>query len=193
VPRSLRRHGQRHDHPGITDGDTRRERSLGATFFAGAAFGAPYQTLTLNDVTVTGGSDAGIVLYHWNLTMTDSTVTGNAGSGIRARDFFSPGALVRLTRTTVSDNTSDRSGGGIADSEFGTITLTRTTVTANSAGGSGGGISCSVAMTDSTVSGNTTPNAGGGVAGSGTFADSEITGNSAGAAGGCAFVGTFTD
>jgi hypothetical protein len=191
--------------------------SFGSTVFAGAGSGDPYHTLTLENVTVTGGTDAGIIAYHWNLTLVASTVSGNDGSGIRARDFFSPGGLVRLIGSTVSGNTKTGSGGGIdlgdsasasltdstvsgnkttgngggIDSESGTITLHGTTVSGNSAS-SGGGISGEVVMTNSTVTGNTAI-AGGGVAADGTFTNSAISGNTAEEGAGCVCTGTLAD
>jgi hypothetical protein len=138
--------------------------------------------LTLNAVTVSGGSavgganaGGGIVLTGNtnSLTLTDSTVTGNSagtfGGGIALRGSFH---TVTLTRTSVSGNTA-RAGGGIqAQGTNLTLTLDHSRVTGNqvvsTSGGTvdGGGISISggpitIALTDSVVDGNTASSTGG--------------------------------
>ncbi len=111
-------------------------------------------SLTLNNVTVTGGDaqDCG--------TGTD------IGGGIR----LEMGSLV-LDNSTVTVNNAPASagggGGGISESSFASsITVIESTISNNTTGGTGGGMglnSASVTMVNSTVSGNDANGSGGGI------------------------------
>jgi predicted outer membrane repeat protein len=134
------------------------------------------------DSVISGNASGGIALASFGsswLQVTRSTITDNDGPGVTA-----PEGNAWLTDSTVSDNTTGGSGGGI----YGDATLANSRVTGNSAGLDGGGIAGSVTLTNSTVSGNTAGRFGGGIYvpefRSATLNDSSVTGNTAGVAGG---------
>jgi hypothetical protein len=93
-------------------------------------------TATLSGLTVTGGTNSGIVNFG-TLTVAGVTVTGNS---------------------------TTNEGGGIDDQ--GTLTVSHSTITGNWAAVSGGGINDNgtLTVTDSTIVGNTADHAGGGIA-----------------------------
>jgi uncharacterized repeat protein (TIGR01451 family) len=148
--------------------------------------------LTLNGLTLSGGSSANgsALLNNGTLTITSSTVSGNTavfGGGI-----YNNGTLT-ITSSTVSGNTAQVVGGGIYN--LGTLTITSSTISGNSAfdwGGCGGGVlnGGTLTITNSTFSGNTASGdagCGGGITNSGgtaTITNSTIAGNSAAIAGG---------
>ena len=95
-----------------------------------------------------------------------------------------------LNNSTVSDNTSNHSGGGIEASS--TVTLTNSAIKSNSAAFQGGGILSTRAMiiTNSIISGNISSGRGGGIFASGgtvTIKNSTITANGGGGGGGGIF------
>ncbi len=144
-------------------------------------------TLTLERVTITGGSAAGVtpagdgggilLLAGSQLTLTRATVSGNAAaqSGGIANGHRAPGGsggIVRVLQSTVSGNTvTASSGGGMGAGGIaninGTLTIVNSTISGNAtAGGRGGGVYSealsgavsTVDIANSTVTGN----AGGG-------------------------------
>ena len=99
------------------------------------------------------------------LTIEGLTITGGTDSGIRANS----GALMTVISSTVSGNTSNNRGGGIY-SGIDAVTLTNSTVSGNRATatflGEGGGIYSrfgNLTLTNSTVSGNAANYLAGGV------------------------------
>ncbi len=151
----------------------------------------PGGNLTLDDMTITGGSAAdfggGIANLGGAVTLYDTHVTGNsagvAGGGI-ANATFDPSSVAQLNlrRSSVSDNAQTQApsqdqngglgGGGIVNVD-GTATLFRTRVNGNTAqGGVGGGIASGdylgaggvtvLNLNRSEVNHNVAPNAGGG-------------------------------
>jgi hypothetical protein len=104
----------------------------------GNTFNVSFPTVTIDGVTVTGGDDhinggGGIVVY--------GTLT--------------------LTNSTVADNTTEWSGGGIGmpstEGPAGTVRVENSTISGNNAGGDGGGIynfTGSLTVVNSTVTGN---------------------------------------
>ena len=128
-----------------------------------------YSTVTLDQLTITGGNISGPGAHGGGIftansspvTITNSIISGNTttseGGGIYAA-IFSP---VTLTNSTVSGNTSAQGGGGISGSS--NITLTNSTVSGNSAhlGGGFDILDSSVTLTNSTVSGNSAQLGGG--------------------------------
>jgi hypothetical protein len=160
----------------------------------------PGVTVTLNDLTITGGNAAG---------------AGPAGSG---GGIFSFLATLTLNNCVVTGNTAATAGGGISSGappgpSAGMLTLNSTRVTNNVAqgvgGGGGGGIlnhNGTAVVNNSLVSGNVGPGGGGIASGNGngglggggtlTVTSSQITGNIAnagpdGGAGGIANGGTL--
>jgi hypothetical protein len=123
----------------------------------GGGIGNRQGTLTVKNSTVSGNSSlyyGGGVWNYWSnvaVSVTDSTVNGNhtgdpnfpssysAGGGI-----YNEGPLFTLRSTTVSGNSSDGDGGGIADN--GVLTVVSATITNNRADfdnngvGAGGGL-----------------------------------------------------
>ena len=125
-------------------------------------------TPQLDDLAPGGGG--GILVVGQRVTITQSSITGNfavggveqGGGGIMS---ITDGALtvVRLTESTVADNFSRSSGGGIANLGLATLTISRSTISGNSTFGSCGGIDHNnrtlfvgrlQRITNSTVSGN---------------------------------------
>ena len=93
-------------------------------------------TVTMNDITVTGGNangNGGGILNHGTLTLADSIITGNAvsspnnGGGIHNGS----GGTLAVNRSTISNNTAGNQGGGIGN--FGALTVTDSTITGNTA------------------------------------------------------------
>lgn len=121
--------------------------------------------------TVTGNfARGGISLnYSSRLTMVQSAVTGNTfdplfGDGVGGID--ATGKLTVID-STVADNGSSGSGGGI-QSTFGTLTVSGSTISGNSSAAHGGGIHLgtvtgTVKISNSTISGNTAATDGGGI------------------------------
>jgi hypothetical protein len=150
----------------------------------------PGGNLTLNNVTITGGSavdfGGGIANIGGTVTLNRSQVTGNtaavAGGGI-ASATFDPSSVAKLTlnnssvtgnsQTADPSNPNSLGGGGIVNL-LGTATLNSSQVNNNSAQGfvaggiaSGdylmtGSTSSALTLNNSQVDGNTAPNAGGG-------------------------------
>ena len=119
--------------------------------------------LTLDGLTITGGGMG----------------SGEDGGGILTES----GTVATLTSVTVSNNSADGSGGGIAS--YGTLLVTDSTISGNSSDIYGGGIQAVAAATiiNSTISGNSASYRGGGISGAGTnlvsVTNSTIFGNSA--------------
>ncbi|HSE87086.1 MAG TPA: choice-of-anchor Q domain-containing protein [Candidatus Binatia bacterium] len=144
--------------------------------------------LTLQEVTLTGGSSSGGLSNNGTLSIKNSIISGNTGRGVnnnfRAALTIENSAIsgntggginnyygtLTIHNSTVSGNTSNFGGGGLNNSA-GTVTITNSTISDNT-GGVGGGVSNSfgyyyggtgdVTITNSTISGNRA-NRGGGV------------------------------
>ncbi len=135
----------------------------------------------VSDVTITGGSPAGMRAYGGPLTLENSRVRNNPGNGIvvwstltlvdsRIYDNVtttSGGGLyiygtATLINSLISGNTAEGLGGGIFSQ--GTLTLVNSTVTSNSAGVDGGGISTSKTthLYNATITNNTADSNGDG-------------------------------
>jgi hypothetical protein len=157
--------------------------------------------LTVDDLTITGGTTAGGgggIGANGAVTVTNSTISGNhaaTGGGI-----FASGA-VAVTNSTISNNTTSGDGGGIFVG--GAVTVTNSIVSSNTAtggiaGGGGGGILAlgMVTVTNTAITGNhatAVGNAGGFGGGIGirspfasgvTVTNSTISGNTASIEGG---------
>ena len=152
-------------------------------------------TVTLNDVTVTGGyntNGGGIAnTGGGTVNVTDSTISGNSASNTTSSAYGGGIAntgdgTVNVTDSTISANSSN-DGGGIYNF-FGNMTVVDSTISGNSAD-YGGGIYNNATMTvaDSTISDNSAPVYGGGIfnnnGGTMTVADSTISANNAGYSG----------
>ena len=165
--------------------------------------------LTLNNLTITNGSDAangGGVYNAGTLQINNCAISNNAingsgesrGGGLYNHDF----ATTTVTGSTISGNSvtgNDTAGGGLYNGSFSTLTITNSTISGNTVSGSGnfvnvgGGIANSngiLTVKNSTVSGNTanggTNNRGGGIHSQYrtlTLIGVTITGNIAGVSG----------
>lgn len=172
--------------------------------------------LTLDAVVVSdsrgGNHGGGVSGTGGSLTVVSSSVTGNAttvvpnypgelstgGGGISLDADGVVGAVLTVTDSTISDNTTAERGGGISTEGGATVAVTRSTVSGNTASytwrgmevaevlGVGGGISApDLTLVDSSVTGNVAGGGGGGVAGRSVVATgSTIADNVAGSAGG---------
>jgi nitrous oxidase accessory protein NosD len=118
--------------------------------------------LTVSDLTITGGSGAGISWYQGVVTITNTHVTNNAGTGIGK---FGGGSAI-IENSVVSGN-SATSGAGIWNSIGGDggMTISNSLVTNNTATFFGGGIfnRGHLTITDSTISNNAAGTNGGGI------------------------------
>jgi hypothetical protein len=135
-------------------------------------------TLTLNDVTLRGGSSVyggGIINYGGYVILTNTTVTTNDGDGLYNR-FSIPGQSLEYGTLTLSNSVlSNNTGGSGIESYFGDVTVANSTISGNSWGGIAF-MNSDVTVTNSTVSGN-----GGGISffySSGLITSSTISGNS---------------
>jgi CSLREA domain-containing protein len=147
----------------------------------------------------TAGEDGGGIFNSETGTMTLAgvVVTGNqaqeGGGGGIFNGRFGRGAMV-VTNSTVSNNTSRTSGGGIHN--LGILSLDDGAIEHNDGGVTGGGIfnQAIVTITDSAVTDNVTSSTGGGIdsGGTATIIDSTISHNFAGhGAGGGGGVNNF--
>jgi hypothetical protein len=145
--------------------------------------------ITLNHLTITGGSNGGIFNSEATLSLQNASVHGNtaiSGAGIVNRT-----GLVTLQKSSIRDNTATGSGGGIFNMQGGQVVLRSSSVTGNTGDGDGGGIWNHlgyVTLHDSSVTDNTASSGyGGGIDntfGSLTLRSSSVTGNHAALAGG---------
>ncbi|MFK7821907.1 MAG: beta strand repeat-containing protein, partial [Planctomycetaceae bacterium] len=128
--------------------------------------------LTLQNLTVTGGNGESGIFNGWGggvfayntLTVTNSTISGNTANflgGGIASDFGS----VTLANSTVSGNTTEDSGAGGGIYGPSSLTLMNSTVSGNTSGTGGGfrTFSAYVTLSNSTISGNTSQDHGGGI------------------------------
>jgi Putative Ig domain len=125
-------------------------------------FPLPPGDLTLQSVTLSGGSSFGGLSNGGTVSIKNSIISGNTGSGVR-----NSGTL-RVENSTIANNTANFSGGGLSN-VFGTTTIVNSTISGNAAGSYGGGIdnyAGRLTITNSTISGNTANEAGGGVSNS---------------------------
>ncbi len=111
--------------------------------------GGTHGDLTLQNVTLSGGSRFGGVQNRGALTIKNSTISGNTGAGV----FNNPGSLI-VVNSTISGNT--RRG---LDNFYGRITVQNSTISGNTGGGifnygSGGFYGSVLTLTNSVVTGN---------------------------------------
>ena len=140
-------------------------------------------TATISGMTLTNGSECGILGAESSLIVTDCVITGNNTTNEGGAIYAWAGAPVpslTLRNTTIADNTAFL-GGGIA-SRFGTALVENCTISGNTAQLQGGGIAnwvgSDMTVVNSTVSGNVAQEEGG-IANDGTLRliNTTITGN----------------
>jgi hypothetical protein len=117
----------------------------------------PNKVVAINGLTITGGSDSGILNYG-SLALSNSTVTGNyasSGGGI----YNANSGTMTMSGDTVNNNTATGFGGGVYND--GQLTIINCTIAANNAN-QGGGIfnNAVLKMANSTVASNTVTGAG---------------------------------
>jgi CSLREA domain-containing protein len=135
----------------------------------------PLISVAVSDLTVRGGDtssgsfeDGGGIQNQGLLELTRVVVTGNhvgnaLGGGI---ENLGPEANLNMHEGTVSGNTANSDGGGIANEDGGVIRLTGVTVSGNSNntyGGGIGGFGGTIDLTNVTVTANVTGEEGGGL------------------------------
>lgn len=145
-----------------------------------------------NNIAQNNGGGGGLSIAGNNSEITKSRIINNdaprGGGGVEVNN------VVRISNTTIADNTTSGGGGGLL-AVFGTAYVTNSTISSNSAFRSGGGIALPygiVVLTNSTVSGNRVTNGEGGGISTGTngssgyltVRNSTIVNNSANYAGG---------
>ena len=149
--------------------------------------------LSINDITITGGSTASfggaIATYNRTISISNSTITGN--SSINANSGFGSGGAISITTdgklelvgSTVSGNFASDKGGGII-AIGGSVSLSNSSVSGNYANFGGGIIAsetASVSLNSSSVSDNTARFFGAGMFAEGTssvsLTGSTISGN----------------
>ncbi|MDR2016362.1 MAG: hypothetical protein LBP90_01965 [Burkholderiales bacterium] len=123
-----------------------------------------FKDFTIKEGAVTGGGLGGGIYNEGTLTLTNSTVSGNTTDRSGGGIHNDVNATLTLTNSTVSGNTTTDYGGGIFNGVNATLTLTNSTVSDNTAT-DGGGIRNwgEATLTNSTVSGNTANWNGGGI------------------------------
>ncbi|MEM7210578.1 MAG: choice-of-anchor Q domain-containing protein [Pseudomonadota bacterium] len=132
--------------------------------------------VVVDALTITGGrfgNGAGVSsALGSNLTIRNSTITGNEsptlpvfGSLPGGAAFVGAGSSLSLYNTTISNNTSVATAGGVYVQNGGTLTMVNSTVANNSAVGSGGGLMNlgTATVIQSTFTGNSSAASGGGV------------------------------
>src|SRR5262245_5495541 len=137
----------------------------GLTLSGGSSFGGLSNdgTLSIKNSTISGNTGRG-VNNNGALTIENSTISANTGGGVN--NYY---GTLTIHNSTVSGNTSNFAGGGLNNSA-GTVTITNSTISDNT-GGVGGGVSNSlgyyyggtgsVTLTNSTISGNRADRGGG--------------------------------
>lgn len=146
--------------------------------------GFPANKMTVNGSTITGNGRAGIrCLVCSGLSMALSTVTGNGLTAVDAAGGIAysvahkagvAGALVSISQSTISNNTSAGPGGGLSVSSafvedggsVATTALDRVDVVNNQSVGGGGGVAVALGQVSTyrgTISNNTTTGNGGGL------------------------------
>jgi predicted outer membrane repeat protein len=134
--------------------------------------------VTLNDLTITGGSATqGGAIWETatssrtavGLTLTDCTLSGNSatGQGGAVAD-TAPNSSLLVTYSTLTDNSAADAGGAIYSSAIRGLGVEDSTFTGNSTGGYGGAIYCcyTLSVSDCTFTGNsagTAPSSGGAI------------------------------
>jgi hypothetical protein len=140
-----------------------------------------FQTwLHLHRVRVAGFTRCGIIGDDTDMNIQDSTIENNSsldpGAGIQFNNPSTPSlnAGIFMYRSTIANNTSSASGGGIYYSGFGVSNLYNVTISGNSAANGGGVFKDPLAdylfFYSSTVARNTATNSGGGISNSDVLA-----------------------
>jgi (2Fe-2S) ferredoxin len=136
----------------------------GMTLSGGSSFGGLWNTgtLTIKNSIISGNTGGVINNYRAALSIENSSISGNTGSGV------SNSGTLSIAHSIISGNTAS-SGGGLHN-YYGTVTIENSTISGNTATNDGGGISNQysakqgrgVTITNSTISGNRA-NRGGGI------------------------------
>nr|MBA2523418.1 hypothetical protein [Solirubrobacterales bacterium] len=131
----------------------------------------PDSLITITGLTVAGGptTQGGILMAGKSLALSQMAITGHgSGPGIYVEPAPVPGGrMLAIDRSTIADNASAGSGGGISAASATTITISNSTISGNRSNVAGGGMSLvgsDASIVNSTLSGNT---AGTGSLGSG--------------------------
>ena len=136
------------------------EGQSGAGIFNYSVLDVYESTISSNHLPSSSGGGAGIGNYYYSsLTVSSSTIFGNTSSYYAGGIMTAAGGTFGMTNSTVSGNTSERSGAGLFLN--GSVTIVNSTITANESTGSsfgtGGGIyanAASVSLMNTLVAGN---------------------------------------
>ncbi|MEO7197642.1 MAG: choice-of-anchor Q domain-containing protein [Solirubrobacterales bacterium] len=138
----------------------------------------PDSLTTITGLTVAGGptTQGGILMKGTSLALSQMAITGHgSGSGIFVEPAPVPGGrLLTIDRSTIADNASTGSGGGISAASATTITISNSTISGNRANVFGGGISLvgsDANIVNTTLSGNTAGTAVAGGEGGGLYVE----------------------
>jgi hypothetical protein len=124
-------------------------------------------TVTMNNLTVTGGnasgsggSEGGGIENYGTLNLSDATISGNT-AGLHGGGLSNRGSMT-IDRSTISGNSAASEGGGVINHSGNTLTIRNSTLSGNSAASGGGVHVFGTTTIDSvTFSGNTGSSAGG--------------------------------
>ncbi len=158
----------------INDGGT--QTTVDGNKVSRVMYVGPGATVTLNQLTITGGlvasSGGGIATVGGTVTLNDCTVTGNTTTGATIALpridgggglSLDTGGSMHLNNTTVSNNVSARFSGGIHAIRSNTLTLNNSVVTGNTKNGVTSFYTPTV-IKDSVISNNdSSTNSGGGL------------------------------
>jgi Right handed beta helix region len=152
--------------PGVppTPGDLTLEN---VTLSGGSSFGGLSNngTLSIKNSIISGNTGRGVNNNYRNaLTIENSIISGNTGGGV----VNGYGSTLTIKNSTISGNTTNFDGGGVSN-YFGTLTIENSTISSNAATNRGGGISNAggarqgrgLTITNSTISGNRASRGGG--------------------------------
>lgn len=143
------------------DGITVSANNQSRVFFASSA------TLTINNMTITGGSasiGAGMYAGASNVELVNTTVSANVASSRGGGLFVSDASIINLRNSTLSGNSANGEGGGfyVESSDVGLSNSVLSGNHAVSGGGFNAQSSSTVSMLASTLTGNSTNGNGGG-------------------------------
>ena len=113
-------------------------------------------------MTIGAAVSGGAIFNTEELIIERSTITGNSASMGGGAIYSANGSLVRVSNTTISNNTAANAGGGIAGYSAG-VRVTDSTISGNSASFGGGlfGYGTNFTLDSSTISGNRADTGGG--------------------------------
>ena len=134
-------------------------------------------TVSISGVTITGGNApfaGGGILNRGTLMLSETAIVGNlTGDGGDGGGIANAGGSVSISRSTISGNTAGTVvpavgvGGGLSNTNSGSMEVINSTISSNVAGHVGAGIynenSATLTLTNVTIAANTASSSGGGI------------------------------